>query len=927
MHRLFDAFSLALERLRQHVVLVLWALIGLSAATTLALSLTLYVDAVNTGLLESRLDEPPYAFRYRYVGAWEGNISQADVARASAAVQETFIPQVGFPVAQNIRFARGGNWALRMTTNNMPLGAFSLGHLTGIDAQIRITQGTWPPPDPAGEAVPVMLPQTAFYTMGIQLGDQLTAIRPGGPPLTVAIVALWAPLNPDDPAWIFPPSFFDTVMLTDDAHFWPAITLQTTPDTPPTPVEEVAWFVNFDGASVQTADVGGIIQAAIDGERAVSAALPGVRQDISPREELDAFNVQVSELTQQLIIMLLPVAGLVLYFVGVVAEMLVGRQQTEDAVLSSRGMSRLQIVGNHLLMWLILAGAAFLVGLFSAPLVVDVVGRTTSFLRFDYAAEDLQIVYTQQALLAGAVTALLAASNGLILAWGSSAQTINRRRQARAREGRAWWQRYYLDVMMLVPAAYTLYTLQQQGGITTDAENPFADPLTFIGPTLFALGMTLMLLRFLPVILRGVARVVAWGNGIALLMALRELTRATGRYRGALLMMCLTLSLTGFMASMASTLDRSLKDSIDYRTGADAVAVTASDAQTDAGTPQTAGDQVSQTVTGYNALPVNDLYRLDGIREVSRVGRYQARLILPGQRVEGTALGIDRASIAAVTRAREDYADASYAELFNRLATERTGVLINRGAAEAFNLVLGQRLEMQVFALGAWYDTTVPIVGVVDYFPTLDPRSGFFLVMNIDPIFELAGSPLPHNIWLGLHEGVQAGPLRAQVADLGFPIIEWRDPEADLLAAQTAPARRGVFGFLSVGFVASIVLTLIVAIIQSAASFRAQSTQLGTLRAMGLGGGAVSRYLLFSQGLAAASGVLGGTAIGFATTVLYLPLLDFSGGLPPYLIRVAWGDIIAVYAVFAAILFSVIVTITFLLGREQLSTVVKLGDA
>ncbi|MFP4324122.1 MAG: hypothetical protein ACLFTK_16830, partial [Anaerolineales bacterium] len=337
--------------------------------------------------------------------------------------------------------------------------------------------------------------------------------------------------------------------------------------------------------------------------------------------------------------------------------------------------------------------------------------------------------------------------------------------------------------------------------------------------------------------------------------------------------------------------------------------------------------QVAQSVTGYNALPVNDLYGLPGIREVSRVGRYQARLILPGQRVEGTALGVDRAAMAAVTRAREDYADASYAELFNRLATERTGVLINQQAAEDFNLVLGQRIEMQVFAFGAWYDTTVPIVGLVDFFPTLDPRAGFFLVMNLDPIFELVGSPLPHNIWLGLEQSADTATLRDQVAGLGFPILEWRDPEADLLAAQTAPARRGVFGFLSVGFLAGIVLTLIVAIIQSTASFRAQSLQLGTLRAMGLGGGAVSRYLLFSQGLAAASGVLGGTLIGFATTVLYLPLLDFSGGLPPYLIRVAWGDIIAVYAVFAGLLFSVIVTITFLLGREQLSTVVKLGDA
>ena len=48
MQRLLDPVFFAFERLWQHRMLVFWTLVGLSAATTLALSLTLYVDAVNT---------------------------------------------------------------------------------------------------------------------------------------------------------------------------------------------------------------------------------------------------------------------------------------------------------------------------------------------------------------------------------------------------------------------------------------------------------------------------------------------------------------------------------------------------------------------------------------------------------------------------------------------------------------------------------------------------------------------------------------------------------------------------------------------------------------------------------------------------------------------------------------------------------------
>src|SRR5262249_50321426 len=111
------------------------------------------------------------------------------------------------------------------------------------------------------------------------------------------------------------------------------------------------------------------------------------------------------------------------------------------------------------------------------------------------------------------------------------------------------------------------------------------------------------------------------------------------------------------------------------------------------------------------------------------------------------------------------------------------------------------------------------------------------------------------------------------------------------------------------------------------ASFRAQALQLGTLRAMGLGGFSVGSYLILTQGMAATSGVLSGTAIGVGTTLLFLPLLDFSGGLPPYLVRVAWGDIILVYAVFAGVLLFVTLFTTIMMGRESLSAVVKLGDA
>src|SRR5262249_40660336 len=366
--------------------------------------------------------------------------------------------------------------------------------------------------------------------------------------------------------------------------------------------------------------------------------------------------------------------------------MLVSRQQAEDVTLRSRGMSRRGVLAVHFLMWLILASAAFGIGFFAAPYVVRLVGQTTSFLRFDNTDSPLIVTYTAQAMAAGIITALLAASSGLFMAWRTTQQTITSFKQSSARAASAWWQRIYLDVLLLIPAYYVLYTLSKQGGLVSSAEDPFSNPLSFLGPTLFALGNTLLFLRLWPFLLHIGAQITSYGRGISILMALRELTRSIGRYRGGLLMMCFTLSLTGFTASMASTLDRSLVDSINYKIGADAVLITAADAQTQEGAADATTGQQTQSVTGFNTLPAQDLLSVPGVATVSRVGRYTAQLLLPSQRLDGVALGVDRDTIAAIARFRGDYADQPIADLMNKLAGKREGVLINKQAAAKYNL-------------------------------------------------------------------------------------------------------------------------------------------------------------------------------------------------------------------------------------------------
>ena len=236
MFRFIDLLLFTIERLRKHYVLVFWALVGLSTATTLALSLWLYVDAVNTGLLTSSLSSPPYAFRFRYLGAWNGNITFDDVNSATAAVGNTFTGIIGLPAAREVHFARGGAWAVKRLPKNQSLGNLSLATLSGTEDQMEIFQGQWPPKAVGkDDPIPILISETMLYKMGVQFGDKLTITRPGGKPVNLQVAALWRPVNGNDPSWVFPTKFFDTMLIAQPDDFLKGLTGADHP------IEEAAW--------------------------------------------------------------------------------------------------------------------------------------------------------------------------------------------------------------------------------------------------------------------------------------------------------------------------------------------------------------------------------------------------------------------------------------------------------------------------------------------------------------------------------------------------------------------------------------------------------------------------------------------------------------------------------------------------------------
>jgi putative ABC transport system permease protein len=117
MHTLYTLLSLlpvAARRLWNHRLLMGCLLAGLLAAVSLLASIPLYADAVQNRLLQGELTEagthrPPFAFLWRYVGAWHGDVSWAQYEPINTYLTEQAPGVIDLPLDEQL----GGGQTIR----------------------------------------------------------------------------------------------------------------------------------------------------------------------------------------------------------------------------------------------------------------------------------------------------------------------------------------------------------------------------------------------------------------------------------------------------------------------------------------------------------------------------------------------------------------------------------------------------------------------------------------------------------------------------------------------------------------------------------------------------------------------------------------------------------------------------------------------
>lgn len=304
------------------------------------------------------------------------------------------------------------------------------------------------------------------------------------------------------------------------------------------------------------------------------AATVGRTEGIATLTRLPAivaeFDVRTVVFGAPILAMLALIVAGALYFLIYMASLALERDAAELSLLRMRGASPWQTSGLHLMQSGTIALGAMLLAPVVARTMVGLTGRIPPMSTLT-GGEALGVVAGRSIIpyaLAGGILTFV--SMGLAILPIARRSVLELRALATRPAHKSVWQRYHLDIFLVVLSGVILYELRSQGIVDTDASDIGLDPFSIAAPALFLFSGALVLLRVLPWLLRAIGFMLTRFRGLAAALPGWHLGRNPIPYGRLALLVWLTTGFGAFALTYADTLETSYADRAAFVAGADA---------------------------------------------------------------------------------------------------------------------------------------------------------------------------------------------------------------------------------------------------------------------------------------------------------------------------------------------------------------------
>jgi hypothetical protein len=579
------------------------------------------------------------------------------------------------------------------------------------------------------------------------------------------------------------------------------------------------------------------------------------------------------------------IGSLVLFFVVLVAGLLVERQATTITLLRSRGASVLQIAGS--LFWQSVGPG--LLALLCGPFLAIVLAQKLASLTLQFADQTaIKLITTdrlgvvlglawQDVLVVGLAVLAIALS-----AWRVMYTTLLVQRRERARTSqRPVWTRFNLDLLAAVVALlgflFSLY-ISSPGVMDVRTHALILPVTTLIGLLFLLIGALLLCLRIFPMLLSLGERLAARKRGAAQLLALAQMARAPRQSLRVVLLFALAVAFALFTLIFAQTQNQRLLDLTAYRVG---------------------GDLSGEIPALQQNLSWNQLLAwyqgLDGVNSVT-LGYTQQMTGGSGAGIPIDLRVVDASTYASTVYWTPQDGSQPIAALTRELIARRAEAarknvipaLIDDAAARSLNLTVGQQFVLRDFHGPLNYR----VVAIVHFIPTVyDSASsagpdasishgGILIDYQTDSVVALAinqETVSPTNVWLRTSNSPAALANVRHTLLMGAYALDNSADRRQLDAVlRSDPLYSALNGILLLGAAVSLLLGLSGNLVVSWLNARNRRGSFAILRALGSKPRQIASVLLWEQGIVYGSAILLGTILGLVFAWLILPAFIFS---------------------------------------------------
>jgi len=926
--------------------MTLSTLAGLFVAVAFTTSIPMYADGALKRVVSQSLQDnseglPAGSMLIRYQST-DGKTDLESFHNVDRYIREDVRSDIGFPVevSQRSLTIRSSEVSPEDPTkvDASRTRKLSIASLEGLKEQVEMAGGKWfaDSSDADGTIQAVMM-EEALFRNDLHVGDVLL-YSAAGETLRVQIVGAFKPVDDTSSYWYQGLEGLMNYLYVADPVFLDDLSAKRG-----IPIQIASWYSAFDLREIQTSQLSPLSSKLNRIDIEVYKKLKDTRLELSFAEMLSDFRRDSIQLQTMLFTLAAPMIAMVFYFITMNTQQALEKQRSDIAVLRSRGASTRQIFMLFLLEGTLLGIVALVIGPLFGWFMAKSIGSASGFLHF-VDRKAIPVGFSIDGVLAGVAAVIVAIAATVIPALVFTRTSIvDYKRQMARGDSKPFWQKWFIDVLLLGVAGYGWYLFNERQmvtfktGMTTDQLN--VQPFLFFVPALSIFAAGLVFLRLFPLLLKLFNLMWKKILPVSFYLTLTQLSRSSKSYYPLMILLILTLGLGVYNSSAARTIGLNSEERIMYKYGTDVVVQTVWE-----GTPEFKpptqqgggsggggggggqGERPTPTKFNYNEPPFEIFRTLPGVEHAARVLQTKSSLTISGKTAgQATIMGIDNVDFARVGWLRKDMYQINPYKYLEWMGQVPEGAFISSNVAKKFDLKRGDTVQTVI------QEQTIEfiILDVLPYWPSLYPDQTPFLIANLGYIYDQA--PLiPYDVWLKMDPDAKVQEIIPVLQEKGVELAAINSMRSELTTQSKHPARGGVFGILSLGFLVTIIVSLSGYILFWFFNLSRRVVQIGILRAMGLSRKQLTGMLLLEQIFTAGLSIGLGIGIGKLASLLFLPFLQTTDNstnqVPPFRVIFEATDTNRLYIVVGVMMTIGVALLITHIRRLKVHQAVKLGE-